>query len=161
VNCRQVQEQLADYSAGFIRGEQRQHLQAHLTTCSTCREHLAQLRALDRLMVGESLEADEALVRRIMAQVREAEILHKWRRRYLLGGLAPIALALALGGATMVLVLRQTAQWTDALTAWEVDWQLLAQPHWALGMALGAALGLPLVVGIVTWLTSRLAEALT
>ena len=132
MNCQQVQEELADYSAGFIRGERRHALQAHLATCSKCREHLAQLRALDRLLAGESLEADELLVQRIMAQVREAEIVQKWRRRHLL-----------------------------ALSAWEVDWQRLAQPEWALGTALGAAVGLPLLVGMVTWLTTRIAEALT
>lgn len=161
MNCQQVQEELADYSAGFIRGERRHALQAHLATCSKCREHLAQLRALDRLLAGESLEADELLVQRIMAQVREAEIVQKWRRRHLLEGLAPIVPALSLAGAMMVVLLRHTAAWASALSAWEVDWQFLAQPEWALGTALGAAVGLPLLVGMVTWLTTRIAEALT
>lgn len=161
MNCQQAQEQLADYSAGFIRRERRHALQAHLATCSKCREHLAQLRALDRLLAGESLEADELLVQRIMAQVSEVAILQKWRRRHLLEGFAPILAALSLGAAMTVVLLRHTAGWASALSASEVDWQLLAQPEWALGAALGAAVGLPLVVGMVTWLTTRIAEALT
>ncbi len=157
MNCRQAHAQLAGYSAGFTRGERRTRLQAHLAVCQPCREHLAQLRALDQLLAGESLSADEALVHRIMAQVQEAEILCKWRRRWLLDSLGPIAAAVSLGAATILIIQPYAAEWTAALSTWQLDWELLAQPQWALG----AVVGLPLVAGTVAWLTNWLAEALT
>jgi len=157
VNCWQAQAQLADYSAGFLQGEAREHLQAHLAVCPACREHLAQLRALDQLLAGESLSADEALVHRIMAQVQEADILRRWRRRWLLDSLGPIAAALSLGAAMIVIAQPYAAEWTAALSTWQLDWELLAQPQWALG----TVVGLPLVAGAVAWLTNWLAEALT
>jgi len=157
VNCQQAQEQLADYSAGFIEGAHRERLQAHLAACPACREPLAQLRTLDQLVAGESLSADEALVHRIMAQVQEAEILRRWRRRWLLDSLGPIAAALSLGAAMILIVQPYAAEWTAALSTWQLDWELLAQPQWALG----ALVGLPLVAGGVAWLTNWLAEALT
>ena len=157
MNCRQAQAQLADYSAGFLRGKRRERLQAHLAICQVCRESLAQLRALDQLLAGESLSADEALVHRIMAQVQEADILRKWRRRWLLDSLGPIAATVSLGAAMIVIVQPHAAEWTAALSTWQLDWELLAQPEWALG----AVVGLPLVAGAVAWLTNWLAEALT
>jgi len=157
VNCEQAQKQLADYSAGFLRGKRRARLQAHLAACPACREHLAQLRALDQLLAGESLSADKALVHRIMAQVQDAEILCKWRRRWLLDSLGPIAAAVSLGAAMIVIVQPHAAEWTAALSTWQLDWELLAQPQ----RALGAVVGLPLVAGTVAWVTNWLAEALT
>jgi len=157
VNCEQAQKQLAAYSAGFIRGKRCTCLQAHLAACPACRERLAQLHALDRLLAGESLSADEALVHRIIAQVQEADILHRWRRRWLLDSLGPIAAALSLGATMIVIAQPYAAEWTTALSRWQLDWELLAQPEWALG----AVVGLPLVAGTVAWLTNWLAEALT
>ena len=157
MNCRQAQAQLADYSAGFIRGKCRERLQAHLAACQPCREHLAQLRALDQLLAGESVSADEALVQKIMAQVQEADILRRWRRRWLLDSLGPIAAAVSLGAAMIVIVQPYAAEWTAALSTWQLDWELLAEPEWALG----AVVELPLVAGAVAWLTNWLAEALT
>jgi len=157
VNCRQAQKQLADYSAGFIEGARRERLQAHLAVCQPCRERVAQLRALDQLLAGESLSADEALVHRIMAQVQDAEILRRWRRRWLLDSLGPIAAAVSLGAAMIVIAQPYAAEWTAALSTWQLDGELLAQPEWALG----AVVGLPLVAGGVAWLTTWLAEALT
>ena len=157
MNCRQAQAQLADYSAGFLQGERRTRLQAHLAVCPACREHLAQVRALDQRLAGEWLSADEALVPRIMAQVQDAEILRRWRRRWLLDSLGPIAAAASLGAAMIVIVQPHAAEWTAALSTWQLDWELLAQPEWALG----AVVGLPLVAGAVAWLTNWLAEALT
>jgi len=157
VNCRQAQKQLADYSAGFTQGKRRERLQAHLAVCQPCRERVAQLRALDQLLAGESLSADEALVHRIMAQVQDAEILRRWRRRWLLDSLGPIAAAVSLGAAMIVIAQPYAAEWTTALSTWQLDWELLAQPEWALG----AVVGLPLVAGGVAWLTTWLAEALT
>ncbi len=156
-NCQQAQKQLADYSAGFTRGKRRARLQAHLAVCPACREHLAQLRALDQLLAGESVSADEALVHRIMAQVQEADILRRWRRRWLLEGVGPIVAALSLGAATILIVQPYATEWTAALSTWELEWELLAQPQWALG----AVVGLPLVAGAVAWLTTWLAETLT
>jgi len=157
VNCRQAQAQLTDYSAGFIRGERRERLQAHLAACPACREHLAQLRTLDQLLAGESVSADEALVQRIMAQVQEADIIRRWQRRWLLDSLGPIAATLSLGAAMIVIAQPHAAEWTAALSTWQLNWELLAQPQWALG----AVVGLPLVAGAVAWLTNWLAEALT
>lgn len=157
MNCRQAQAQLSDYSAGFIQGKRRERLQAHLAVCQPCREHLAQLRALDQLLAGESVSADEALVHRIMAQVQEAEIIRRWRRRWLLDSLGPIAVALSLGAAMIVIAQPYAAEWTAALSTWQLDWELLAQPEWAGG----AVVGLPLVAGAVAWLTNWLTEALT
>ena len=157
MNCRQAQKRLADYSAGFSQGKRREGLQAHLAVCQACREHLAQLRALDQLLAGESLSADEALVHRIMVQVQEADILRKWRRRWLLDSLGPIATAVSLGAAMILIVQPYAAEWTAALSTWQLDWELLAQPQWALG----AVVGLPLVAGGVAWLTNWLSEALT
>ena len=157
MNCRQAQAQLADYSAGFTRGKRRERLQAHLAACPVCRGHLAQLRTLDQLLAGESLSADEALVHRIMAQVQDAEIIRRWRRRWLLDSLGPIAAAVSLGAAMIVIAQPYAAEWTAALSTWQLDWELLAEPQWALG----AVVGLPLVAGGVAWLTTWLAEALT
>ena len=157
MNCRQAQAQLADYSAGFLRGKRRERLQAHLAVCQPCRERLAQLRALDQLLAGESVSADEALVQKIMAQVQEADILRRWRRRWLLDSLGPIAAAVSLGAAMIVIAQPYAAEWTAALSTWQLDWELLAEPQWALG----AVVGLPLVAGAVAWLTNWLAEALT
>jgi len=157
VNCRQAQGQLADYSAGFLQEERRERLQAHLAVCQPCRERLAQLRALDQLLAGESVSADEALVHRIMAQVQEAEIIRRLRRQWLLDSLGPIAAAVSLGAAMIVIIQPHAAEWTAALSTWQLDWELLAEPQWALG----AAVGLPLVAGTVAWLTNWLAEALT
>ena len=157
MNCQQAQKQLADYSAGFTQDKRRERLQAHLGVCQPCRERLAQLRALDQLLAGESLSADEALVHRIMAQVQDAEILRRWRRRWLLDSLGPIAAALSLGAAMIVIAQPHAAEWTAALSTWQLDWELLAKPQWALG----AVVGLPLVAGGVAWLTNWLAEALT
>ncbi len=157
MNCRQAQAQLADYSAGFTRGKRHERVQAHLAACPVCREHLAHLRALDQLLAGESVSADEALVHRIMAQVQEADILRRWRRRWLLDSLGPIAAALSLGAAMIVIVQPHAAEWTAALSTWQLDWELLAEPQWALG----SVVGLPLVAGAVAWLTNWLAEALT
>ncbi len=157
MNCRQAQKQLADYSAGFTRGKRHKRLQVHLAACPACREHLAELRALDHLLAGESVNADEALVQRIMAQVQDAEILHRWRRRWLLDSLGPIAAAVSLGAAMIVIAQPHAAEWTAALSTWQLDGELLAQPEWALG----AVVGLPLVAGGVAWLTNWLAEALT
>ncbi len=157
MNCRQAQKQLADYSAGFIEGARRERLQAHLAACPACREVLAQLHTLDQLVAGEPLSADEALVHRIMAQVQDADILRRWRRRWLLDSLGPIAAALSLGAAMILIVQPYATEWTVALSTWQLDWELLAQPQWALG----AVVGLPLVAGGVAWLTNWLAEALT
>ena len=157
MNCRQAQDQLAAYSAGFIPARRRERLKVHLASCKSCREHLAQLRALDQLLAGESLNADEALVQRVMAQVEDADILRRWRRRWLLEGVGPIVAALSLGAATILIVQPYAAQWTAALSTWQLDWELLAQPEWALG----AVVGLPLVAGAVAWLTNWLAEAVT
>jgi len=157
VNCRQARKQLADYSAGFSQGKRRTRLQAHLAACPACREHLAQLRALDQLLAGESVSADEALVHRIMAQVQDAEIIRRWRRRWLLDSLGPIAAAASLGAAMIVIAQPYAAEWTAALSTWQLDWELLAEPQWALG----AVVGLPLIAGAVAWLTNWLAEALT
>ena len=157
MNCQQVQAQLADYSAGFTRGERHKRLQVHLAACPACREYLTQLRTLDQLLSGEPLSADEALVHRIMAQVQEADILRRWRRRWLLDSLGPIAAAVSLGAAMIVIVQPYAAEWTAALSTWQLDWELLAQPEWALG----TVVGLPLVAGAVAWLTNWLAEALT
>ena len=157
MNCQQAQKQLVNYSAGFTRGKRRERLQAHLAVCQVCRESLAQLRALDQLLAGESLSADEALVHRIMAQVQDADILRRWRRRWLLDSLGPIAAAVSLGAAMIVIVQPYAAEWTAVLSTWQLDWEVLAEPEWALG----TVVGLPLVAGAVAWLTNWLAEALT
>ncbi len=157
MNCWQAQEQLADYSAGFLQGKRHARLQAHLAVCQPCRQHLAQLRVLDQLLAGEPLCADEALVHRIMAQVQEADILRRWRRRWLLDSLGPIAAAVSLGAAMIVIAQPHAAEWTAALSTWQLGWELLAEPQWALA----TVVGLPLVAGTVAWLTNWLAEALT
>ena len=157
VKCQQVREQLADYSAGFMDAELRQRLQRHLAACRSCRAHLAQLRELDSLVSGERLAADEALVQRIMAQVREQESVRRLRRRYLVQGIAPIVLVLTLAAAVIVVIQPQAASWAQALSASQVDWDLSAQPEWAL-VSVG---GLCLMAALATWLTGHLARALT
>lgn len=157
MNCREAQSQVADYSTGLLEGESKQRLQQHLAGCWQCQEHLAQLRALDRLLAGEPLQADEALVQRIMAQVKEVEIFRKLRRRFLLEGLAPIFVVLGLAAGVIVVLHPQVSDWAKALSTWQVDWELLAQPERALPLILG----LPLIAGLAIWLTNQLAKALT
>ncbi len=157
MNCRQVQEQLADYSAGLIQGEGRQRLQVHLSACETCRQHLQQFRALDQLLTEDQMETDESLVEGIMVQVRAAELLRKWRRRWLLENLGPTVATVSLLWVAMLILQQYLPQWTKMLSAWQVDWELLMQPEWTVG----ATLGLLLVAGGVAWLTNWLAEALT
>jgi len=157
VKCQQAREQLADYSAGFMDAGPRERLQRHLAACRSCRSHLAQLRELDSLVSGERLAADEALVQRIMAQVREQETVRQLRRRYLVQGVAPIVLMLTLAAAVLVVIQPQAAAWAQALSAARVDWDLLAQPEWALV----SVAGLCLMAALATWVTGRLARALT
>ena len=157
MNCRQVQKLLSGYSAGLVEGKRRQALQAHVASCAACRQHLAQLRALDQLLAADRLEVDGELVRRIMAQVSEAEILRKWRGRQLLDGLGPLAAALSLGLVATVVLHQHAAEWAETLSMWKVDWDLLAQPQWAVA----AVVGLPVVAGLVAWVTNWVAEELT
>ena len=157
MNCRQAQKLLPDYSAGFVEGERRQRLQAHLDACEACGQHLAQLQSLDQLLTADRLAANEALAQGVMAHINEAEILRKWRRRHVLDGLGPTMAALSLGAAATVVMHQHVGQWAAALSTWEVDWELLAQPQCALALAVG----LPVVAGLVAWLTNWLAEELT
>ncbi len=157
MNCRQAQELLPAYSAGLVQGKRRERLRAHLAACETCRQRLEQFRALDRLLRADQMEADEALVQRTMAQVTDAEILRRWRRRWLLEGLGPTVAAVSLLSVVMLLIQQHLPQLMEAASAWELDWEVLMQPEWAVG----TSVGLLLVAGGVAWLTNWLAEVLT
>jgi len=136
MKCHQVQEALAGYSAGFVQGEERQRLQAHLAQCPACRERLEQFRALDGLLVADRPRAGEDFVRGVMSRVR-AEVLPRglwWRM--MLEGVGPLVAAAAVLPLVCMVAYQVLAQHLQAVGSWDAG-LLLAQPVTGAAMLLG------------------------
>jgi anti-sigma factor RsiW len=99
MNCEMAQRLLSDYDLGLLEGRQRAELEAHLETCAACGEQLARWRNLDSLVLGEQVEASEALVRTVMHGVRalQGSRVPLWLRVLDLGA-APAVVAVLVGG---------------------------------------------------------------
>jgi len=155
MNCRQIRAQLADHSAGLPAGGDRERVEAHLTTCASCREHLDELRALDRLMAGDRVTASETLVTRVMDRVPPAAEWPGPVWPYVLDTAGPLLAALALLPALLWLALQRGMTWLPALHP-------LGPAYW-LGHPPAAAaltLGLAAIAATVLWLSKRWAESL-
>ncbi|MFQ6130633.1 MAG: anti-sigma factor family protein [Armatimonadota bacterium] len=157
MNCQQVREQLADYSAGFVQGDRRQRVKAHLSECEMCRERLAEYRELDRLLGNDRLEAGEALVQGVMARVRAepAPVRRPWLDR--LESLGPALAWASVVSCAMLVLYAHLVEWLELVGPLTIDWSFLAQPTAAMLFVAGAVL----VAGAVTLAANRLAEALT
>jgi anti-sigma factor RsiW len=157
MNCRQAQDQLADYTAGFVQGEQRRLLQAHLAACETCRDRLAQFRALDRLVSADRPQADETLVRSVMARVQAEPVRPARPWLDFLVSLGPgVAWASGLAVASLVAV-GQLSQYLETVTPSAVNWEPLLQPS-TIGLV---AAGIAVAMAAVVLAANRLAHSLS
>ena len=102
--CREWRELLGAYALGHLEGDERAGLEAHLDGCAQCREELALLEPVARMLPHADPERFESapqpppeLGARIAATIAaERKQTEKRRRRRLFGGFA-------LGGATAAL----------------------------------------------------------
>ena len=70
MNCDQVRQELAAYSMAALPRPREAAVGSHLEGCPACRKRLQAYRRLDRMVAGDALAGEEALVRAVMAQVR-------------------------------------------------------------------------------------------
>jgi anti-sigma factor RsiW len=155
MSCDLVREQLADYSAGFLEDADRGRVEAHLGACDMCRAHLAELRALDRLMAGDRTTAPQSLVLRVMDGVGPASVRPRHAWVYLLDDLGPALAAMVLLPAILLLALREAAAWTSTTHPLDLA-ALFAQPT----TAVAATLGMALVAGVALWFSQQVAGSL-
>jgi anti-sigma factor RsiW len=156
MTCRQVQDRLSDYSAGFINGEQRRRLQAHLTACEACRERLAEFRRLDRSLAGDRVQADEALVRGVMARLPAPSKRLTWRWVTVFEEAAPTTAVLSIVGIAALALWHALTGWLQTATLPEMPASLTTQPLTGAALVLGMAL----IAGGLLWLVNRAAVAL-
>ena len=99
MNCEMAKRLLSDYGLGLLEGRRTAELEAHLETCAACGEQLARWRNLDSRVLGEQVEASEALVRAVMHGVRASQgsRVPLWLRVLDLGA-APAVVAVLVGG---------------------------------------------------------------
>jgi hypothetical protein len=103
-NCRDWRQLLGVYALGQLQGDERAGLEAHLDGCAECREELALLEPVARMLPHADPERFEStpqpppeLGARIVATIAgERQQTEKRRRRRVFGGFA-------LGGATAAL----------------------------------------------------------
>ena len=99
MNCEMAKRLLSDYGLGLLEARRGAELEAHLETCAACGEQLARWRNLDSRVLGEQVEASEALVRAVMHGVRASQgsRVPLWLRVLDLGA-APAVVAVLVGG---------------------------------------------------------------
>lgn len=108
-DCREWRELLGAFALGYLEGDERVGLEAHLDGCAECRAELAGLRPVARMLPYADPERFESapqppadLGRRIAATIEgEKERLRKRRRR--LGGFALGGAAATLAAAVLLL----------------------------------------------------------
>ncbi|MBM3473259.1 MAG: zf-HC2 domain-containing protein [Armatimonadetes bacterium] len=157
MNCEHVQRKLAEYSAGLVQGDERLRLAEHLAACEPCRAQLAEYRALDELLAGERVVADEGLVRKVMTEVR---VMGAPRRPVWLLSLERVAPLATVAAALPLLALfvLTALNWSSSPAA---D-ALFAGVSYAHTISLGLAVGAcGLAALFAAWLTWRAAEAVS
>jgi anti-sigma factor RsiW len=110
--CREWRELLGAYALGHLEGDGRAGLEAHLEGCAGCREELAALAPVARMLphadparFGPAPQPPPELGQRIAATIAaESERSQQRRRRRLLGGLAFGGAAAAAMAAVLLLL---------------------------------------------------------
>jgi predicted anti-sigma-YlaC factor YlaD len=154
MNCRQVEKRLPDYSAGFMRADLGQRVEAHLARCEDCRERLDEFRRLDQLATADWLTADERVVREIMVRKELAKAWRQWRRRFALETVWQVLVLTPLLVGVVIMVTQPWVRaWLHSLSSWQPNWGLPAQPVPLVALAF--------VGGLVAWLANWLSEVAT
>ncbi|HEU5105147.1 MAG TPA: anti-sigma factor [Solirubrobacterales bacterium] len=110
-DCREWRELLGAYALGHLEGDERVGLEAHLDGCDKCREELASLQPVARMLpaadparFGPAPQPPPELGQRIAATIAaERERGEKRRRRRLFGGFAFGGAAAAAVAAVLLL----------------------------------------------------------
>jgi anti-sigma factor RsiW len=157
MNCEHVQRKLADYSAGLLQGDERLRVAEHVSACEACRAELGEYRALDELLDGERVVADEHLVRNVMTEVRVLGAPQRPVWLVALEQMAPLA-TVAAALPLLALFVLTALNWSSSPAA---D-ALFAGVSYAHAIAFGIAVGVcGLAALFAAWLTWRAAEAVS
>lgn len=72
--CQELVEVITDYLEGTLPASDRVRFDAHLTTCSACREYVEQIRAVIRLSGGLTVQTIEPATRESLLRA-----FRRWR----------------------------------------------------------------------------------
>ena len=141
--CREWRELLGAYALGHLEGDERAGLEAHLEGCSGCREELAALAPVARMLphadparFGPAPQPPAELGQRIAATIEgEKQRTQQRRRRRAFGGFALGGAAAAAVAAVLLLFVfggsspdaRQPVRFTDLPEGISIDATL--EPH--------------------------------
>lgn len=159
MTCPQIQQRLADYSAGTLPEREHIVIAAHLAGCAACNTALSRFLAVDQLVLDDRQQADPRRVRALLVTAQEVSLLRQWRRETFLPSVMQIiALLMAIPGLIIFLLPRLSSwgntamTWVNSHGAWPV-----ASTHDLLAVVLLLCSGV-CGTGLLIWVTSRWAE---
>lgn len=106
--CDDVADSLGAYVLGALDERDARDVEAHLALCGGCHDELADLAATRAALAGVPPEAlldgpgDDVVLQRTLRQVRSAKRAGTRNRNFLVGGVAVLAVAAALGGGVVL-----------------------------------------------------------
>jgi hypothetical protein len=157
MTCRQVERQLASYSAGMLTEQRECTIAAHLAGCESCRRQLAQYTTLDAAITNDHRAPDARRVAALLLQLEQERLWRHWSRGFLCQSLLHFtAFATLILAAYGVLHSSALSRLQGLAHHAHLDWVALNHP---LILFLGLACLLPLAWGIVVGMNALLERA--